>query len=120
MAYFTYQMRGLNGKTMQTNSAPTGGASGGWSAGDYQGFVSALGPSIASVIEAATGSDATPPNWNQEPSIGQNGETPETGPSFPSTMGPQNGASSMAGIPWYVYVGGGLVALLLLGRVLRS
>jgi hypothetical protein len=118
MAYYTYQLNGLHGKTPSTPSAPTGGSSGGWSASDWSSFVGAMGTATGTIIDAARGESDSPPNWNQEPTIGQSGETPETGASAASTMTPPP-TSSMPTIPWYVYAGGGLLALLVLSTVLR-
>ena len=118
MAYYTYQLRGLGNTTAQSSTNWSNPAS----VGDFFG---GLGEGIASVVEAARGTSAETPTFDQPSSIGNDSLSAGPGSSA-ANMTSGNGSAAMmsrsaaGGVPWYVYAGGGLLALLVLSRILRS
>ena len=92
MAYYTYQLRGLGSTTAQ------------WS---------------------PKGTSAETPTFDQPSSIGNDSLSAGPGSSA-ANMTSGNGSAAMmsrgaaaGGVPWYVYAGGGLLALLVLSTFLR-
>jgi len=117
MAYYTYQLRGLGSTTAQSSTNWSNPAS----VGEFFG---GLGEGIASVVTAAKGTSAETPTFDQPSSIGNDSLSPGPGSSA-ANMTSGNGSAAMmsrgaaaGGVPWYVYAGGGLLALLVLSRFL--